>query len=200
MNAVTPLRDDDAGPLVALELEQQVLGGLLVNNKAFDRVAAFLQPEHFGDARHAEIYASIKAMIEGGKPATPAMLSTFLNATGALAKCGGAQYLGKIITSVTSPHFVEDYARALLDLWSRRAAIQIIDEAGTRLRRADLSDPAAGQLAHAATTLDELASLGSAPQTIGVGDAAASVETAVRDIVEHGVVPQLVPTDRKSVV
>ena len=47
-----------------LEAEQALLGALLANGKAYDRVAEFLRPEHFADATHGEIYRAIVQEIE----------------------------------------------------------------------------------------------------------------------------------------
>ena len=49
------------------EAEQALLGAILVNNEAFDRVSSFLKPEHFYDALHGRIYDHAAKLIFGGK-------------------------------------------------------------------------------------------------------------------------------------
>ena len=46
------------------EAEQALLGALLANNRAFDRVSSFLRPEHFADPIHARLYGEIAQRIE----------------------------------------------------------------------------------------------------------------------------------------
>ena len=65
---VTPLRDPtspwipgECRPPANTEAEQALLGAILVNNAAYQRVAEFLLPEHFADAVHGRIYARRRA-------------------------------------------------------------------------------------------------------------------------------------------
>ena len=53
------------------EAEQALLGAILVNNEACDRVSSFLKPEHFFDALHGRIYDHAAKLIWAGKRATP---------------------------------------------------------------------------------------------------------------------------------
>ena len=61
-----------------LEAEQALLGAILVNNDAFDRVSDFLKPEHFVEEIHRRIYEIAGSLIRAGKLATPITLKTFL--------------------------------------------------------------------------------------------------------------------------
>src|SRR5579885_3022144 len=54
-------------PPANLEAEQALLGALLANNKAYDRVAEFLLPEHFADPVHGRIFQAIARRIESGQ-------------------------------------------------------------------------------------------------------------------------------------
>ena len=54
-----------------LEAEQALLGAILVNNEAMDRVSAFLDPQHFYDPLHQQIYETAAKLIHVGKQATP---------------------------------------------------------------------------------------------------------------------------------
>src|SRR6185295_2838303 len=60
-----------------LEAEQALLGAILVNNEAHDRVSAFLEPHHFYDPLHQQIYETASKLIASGKQATPITLKTF---------------------------------------------------------------------------------------------------------------------------
>jgi replicative DNA helicase len=53
-----------------LEAEQGLLGAILINNAAHDRVSDFLEPEHFFDPLHRQIYEHAAKLITSGKQAT----------------------------------------------------------------------------------------------------------------------------------
>src|SRR5262245_16024461 len=82
-------------PPHSLEAEQALLGAILINNDAHDRVSAFLEPQHFFDPLHQQIYDTAAKLITAGKQATPITLKTFfasaepINATQTVP-----QYLG----------------------------------------------------------------------------------------------------------
>ncbi len=61
----------DAAPYRApphnVEAEQALLGAMLVNNDAFDRVSDFLKPEHFSEELHRRIYDVCAQLIRAGK-------------------------------------------------------------------------------------------------------------------------------------
>src|SRR5271157_4917785 len=63
-----------------IELEQALLGAILVNNEAFYRVSDFLEPRHFFEPAHQRVYEVAGSLIRAGKVATPVTLKTFLPA------------------------------------------------------------------------------------------------------------------------
>jgi replicative DNA helicase len=60
-----------------IEAEQALLGAILINNEAHDRVSGFLDPEHFYDPLHGRLYETIAQLILAGKQATPVTVKTF---------------------------------------------------------------------------------------------------------------------------
>ena len=60
-----------------IDAEQALLGAILVNNEALDRVTGFLDPIHFFDPLHGQIYEITSKLIQAGKQATPITLRTF---------------------------------------------------------------------------------------------------------------------------
>ena len=86
-----------------LEAEQALLGAILINNEAHDRVAGFLEPQHFYDPLHQQIYETAAKLIAAGKQATPITLKTFFTSSepvdGSLTI---AQYLGRLAANAAS--------------------------------------------------------------------------------------------------
>jgi len=123
--------DVDAGYRSAphnIEAEQALLGAVLVNNEACDRVSAFLKPEHFFDPLHARLYEAAAALIRAGRPASPVTLKTYFENDDALAEIGGTPYLARLAASATTIINAEDYGRTIYDLSTRRALIGIGEE------------------------------------------------------------------------
>ncbi len=111
-----------------IEAEQALLGAILVNNEACDRVSAFLKPEHFFDPLHARLYEAAAALIRAGRPASPVTLKTYFDNDEALSEIGGAPYLARLAASATTIINSEDYGRTIYDLATRRALIGIGEE------------------------------------------------------------------------
>ena len=164
VSSVTPLRDGDPEPIrVApynIEAEQALLGAIFANNRAFERVADFLQPEHFGNGAHQRIFAAIGKLIERGLPATPIALKNLFDQDSTLAEIGGGAYLAKLAAAAVTIINAEDYGRRIHDLHLRRQLIGLGEDVVNDAFRHDLDDPAASQIERAEQKLYELASVG----------------------------------------
>src|SRR5271157_4873450 len=107
-----------------LEAEQALLGAILINNDAFDRVSDFLHSEHFVEEIHRRIYEIAGTMIRQGKLATPITLKTFLGEHD-LGGVTVSQYLARLATEATTIINAYDYGRSVYDLAMRRELISI---------------------------------------------------------------------------
>ncbi len=107
-----------------IEAEQALLGAILINNDAYDRVSDFLKPEHFSEELHRRIFDIASQLIRAGKVATPVTLKTFLGDH----DLGGItipQYLARLAAEATAIINTEDYGRTVYDLAVRRDLILI---------------------------------------------------------------------------
>ncbi|QXX74372.1 replicative DNA helicase [Methylovirgula sp. HY1] len=107
-----------------VEAEQALLGAILVNNDAFDRVSDFLKAQHFSEELHRRIFDVASQLIRAGKIATPITLKTFLGEH----DLGGMtipQYLARLAAEATTIINAEDYGRTIHDLAVRRDLILI---------------------------------------------------------------------------
>ena len=111
-------------PPLNLEAEQALLGAILVNNDAYDRVSDFLKPEHFVEEIHRRIYEIAGSLIRAGKVATPITLKTFLGEHD-LGGVSVQQYLARLAADATTIINAFDYGRTIHDLAVRRELIQI---------------------------------------------------------------------------
>jgi replicative DNA helicase len=108
-----------------IEVEQALLGAILVNNEAFYRVSDFLEPEHFFEPLHQKIYKDISSLVRAGKSASPITLKTFLPADLDIGGMNGSQYLARLATEATTVINAADYGRTVYEMAIRRALIGI---------------------------------------------------------------------------
>ena len=142
------------------EVEQALLGALLINNEATHRVSSFLRPEHFHEPVHQRIYGQILRFMERGQIANPATLKPLFDADPALSGVGGAAYLARLVGSAISIINVEDYARIIHDFALRRALIDIGEEVVNEAYDGRAERPAIEQIEHAEHRLYTLAEQG----------------------------------------
>ena len=109
-----------------IEAEQALLGAMLINNESHDRVSSFLDPEHFYDPLHGQIYETVAKLILAGKQATPVTVKTFFdNAEPINQHLTVPQYLGRLAVNATTIINAYDYGRTIYDLAVRRKLITI---------------------------------------------------------------------------
>ncbi len=147
-------------PPASLEAEQALLGALLANNKAYERVSEFLAPEHFADAVHGRIYEAIARRIEAGQLADPVTLRTEFEHSGLLDEVGGTAYLGQLLTAMVGIINAGDYGWIIHDTWIRRQLIDIGEITVNRAFGAEAELDGAGQIEAAEQSLFDLATRG----------------------------------------
>jgi replicative DNA helicase len=108
-----------------IEVEQALLGAILVNNEAFYRVSDFLAPTHFFEPLHQKLFELAGSLIRAGKVATPVTLKTFLPADLDIAGLTASQYLARLAAEATTVINAADYGRTIYDLAIRRSLIVI---------------------------------------------------------------------------
>lgn len=111
-----------------VQAEQALLGAILRNNKALDRVADFLDPEHFADPVNGRIYAECRKLIGSGRLADAVTLKSIFENAGVLDEVGGTEYLGQLLTAMVGIINAGEYGRVVHDAWIRREAIGVGEE------------------------------------------------------------------------
>jgi len=144
------------------EAEAALLGAILNNNAAYERVSDILRPEHFADARHGRIYEACGKLIERGQLANPVTLSAFFRQDEHLAEIGGAQYLAELSNNMVSVINAGDYGKLVYDLYLRRELIEIGESVVNEAYQYELDADAANQIENAEQRLFSLATAGAA--------------------------------------
>ncbi|MBN8873707.1 MAG: replicative DNA helicase [Rhodospirillales bacterium] len=108
-----------------VQAEQALLGALLANNRAYERVSEFLAAEHFADPIHGRIFHAISRRIEAGQLADAVTLKAEFEHSGVLEEVGGTAYLAQLLTAMVGIINAGEYGRAIHDAWLRRQLIDI---------------------------------------------------------------------------
>src|SRR6516165_436997 len=143
-----------------IEAEQALLGAILVNNEAFYRVSDFLEPRHFFEPVHQNIYDHARSLVRTGKLANPVTLKTFLPADLDIAGLTVSQYLARLAAEATTVINAEDYGRTIYDLAIRRTLVIIGEEMVNVAYDAPVDLPPRQQIEEAERQLYELAETG----------------------------------------
>jgi replicative DNA helicase len=109
-----------------IELEQAVLGAILLQNDVFHAVADALEARHFFEPIHAKIYETIVSLVRAGKVATPINMRTFLPDF-TVGQQNASQYLATLSGEAPSIISAPGYARTIRDLADRRNLIAICE-------------------------------------------------------------------------
>jgi replicative DNA helicase len=145
-----------------IDAEQQLLGAVLTNNEVFDRVASFLQPQHFYDAVHARIYEVASAQIAKGRRASPVTIRTFMEDDEGLRELGGAAYLARLGAAAIASFAARDYAQIIYDLAIRRELMALGREISAKAAKVDVASEPRDQIVEAEQSLYKLSESGKA--------------------------------------
>jgi len=144
-----------------IEAEQALLGAILINNEAMDRVAGFLEAQHFYDPLHQQIYEVAAKLIQAGKQATPITLRTFFeNAEPIDDDLTVPQYLGRLAANAATIINAAEYGRTIYDLATRRALIAIGEDMVNTAYDSPVDFPPEEQIQEAENRLYSLAESG----------------------------------------
>jgi replicative DNA helicase len=102
-------------PPHSMEAEQSVLGGLLLDNEAADRVGDVASADDFYSDAHRVIYRHVMQLIANGKPADVVTLAESLSSAQKLDYVGGLAYLGALVQNVPTAANIRHYAQIVRD-------------------------------------------------------------------------------------
>ena len=117
--------ENTKSPPHSVDSEQSVLGGLLLHNQAWDRVADILNTNDFYQASHRIIYDAIVTLLEHDKPADILTVKEQVIKTHSEESIGGFVYLAQIAENTPSVSNIEAYANHVRELSIYRQLINI---------------------------------------------------------------------------
>lgn len=143
-----------------VDAEMALLGAILVNNRAFERISDFLRPEHFVLAEHARIFEACSRLLERGQVADPVTLKAWFEQDEALATVGGVTYLMQLAECATTTINAGEYGRLVHDLYLRRELIDLGEGVVNRAYTSEVDEDANQQIERAEQGLYDLATRG----------------------------------------
>jgi replicative DNA helicase len=112
-------------PPQAIDLEQSILGALMLEKDALTEVIDILQPNSFYEEIHQEIYGAIIQLFNAGAPIDLRTVVNQLRKNGKLEFVGGSYYLASLTNRVSSAANIEYHARSILEYAIKRKLISM---------------------------------------------------------------------------
>lgn len=116
-------------PPHSVEAEQSVLGGILLDTSAWDKITDILQEQDFYRYEHRLIFRHISQLTEHAKPVDVITVAESLESNAELDKAGGLAYLGSLAQNVPSAANIRRYAEIVRE----RAVMRKLAEVGTEI-------------------------------------------------------------------
>ena len=108
-----------------IEAEQALLGALLFDNAAYERLSDLLHARHFYEPFHQRLFAALEEHIRKGQLAEPIVLMERFRQDPAFEELGGLRYLADLVDRAPPAAHAADYGRLVYDLALRRELIRI---------------------------------------------------------------------------
>lgn len=115
-------------PPQALDLEEAVLGALMLEKDALTEVVDVLRPESFYHERHQHIYRAILSLFTKSEPVDLLTVTNRLRENGELEKAGGAFYITQLTTKINSAANIEYHSRIIAENSIKRDLITVSSE------------------------------------------------------------------------
>lgn len=100
-------------PPQAIDLEEAILGSLMLEKDAFIMVSDFLKPDCFYKESHQKIYQAIQNLSINNEPVDLLTVSEELKRLGLLEEVGGPYYLSQLTSRIASAAHIEFHARII---------------------------------------------------------------------------------------
>jgi len=112
-------------PPHSVEAEQSLLGGLMLDQRAWDQIADAVGREDFYRADHRLIFESIETLVERDRPPDAVTVSEHLERLNQLVAAGGLEYIARLVEETPSAANVRAYARIIREHSMLRQLIEI---------------------------------------------------------------------------
>ena len=124
------LQSDHLGklPPQAIDIEQAVLGALMLEKNAISKAIDILKPDSFYEPKHQFIYAAIRELFATTNPVDIITVTNYLRTQGELEASGGPSYISQLTSRVASSANIEFHSRIIAEKHIKRELIRMSSE------------------------------------------------------------------------
>jgi len=112
-------------PPQSLELEEAILGAVMMESNAFPQIVELLQPDDFYSDQHKEIYNACLQLFKSSEPIDMRTVVAKLRTNGKIEVAGGAFYIAELTSKIASAANIEYHARLIIEYSIKRQMIGI---------------------------------------------------------------------------
>ena len=143
-----------------IDAEQALLGAILFDNAAYERLSDQLTARHFYEPFHSRLFAAMEVHIRKGQLAEPIVLAEQFKRDPAFEELGGLRYLADLVDRAPPAANAPDFARLVYELSLRRELIRIGGDIAVAANQSDPELSAKDQIESAEQQLYTLAETG----------------------------------------
>ena len=115
-----------------IDAEESILGGLVLDPKAYDKVKNILASKHFYVSTHSVIYEACKDLGDSNYPIDMMTVTTWLNDRGLLEKIGGTAKLVSVVSRTVSAINIDRYAQLIVEKYREREFLHLCNQASQK--------------------------------------------------------------------
>ena len=141
MNPVDQISAASKVPPQALEAEQSLLGGLLLDNRYMDQIANEVDAVDFYGRHHQLIFDAVRELQGKNEPADVITVAEWLEQNGKLDEVGGYSYIGSLASQTPSTANISHYARIVRERSILRSLIMVANDISTTAYAPDGMSP-----------------------------------------------------------
>lgn len=127
-------------PPHSIQAEQSLIGGLLLDNSALDRIGDVVAEADFYLDAHRRIFGHIRRLLDAGHPADVVTVSESIEKSNEVDQVGGLAYLGEIANSTPSAANIRRYAEIVREKAAARKTIDLANELAAAAHGRDLGE------------------------------------------------------------
>lgn len=165
-----------------IDAEQALLGALMIRNDALERVHEIVEPSHFFEPLHKQLYETIVHLVSAQRVANPVTMKPFFEKAEPLADGTTIpQYLGKLAVNATTIANVAEYARVIRDMSIRRNLVLIGQDLVSTATNAHVDFPTEDQVEEAEARLFSLVDRSERGKEADLADAIAEAMAEIEE-------------------
>lgn len=168
-----------------LEAERALLGAILLNNTAYDRVADVVKPEQFAEVGNGVIFDAMATLINQGQRADGIKLR-HLESDPNVQRLGGMTYIAQLLSSATTASSARDYGQAVRRLFMARETIRVAEAISDAAYGVTPAEDPADLLAQGSAAFDAILEGAESSSLTQIGSAARNAVQRAQEAVENG--------------